>query len=872
MLKLSKLAIIASLGAWCVMSWFIAQARFENKLDTAVVEQAVLANKTAEDVADSVHRNLHYVSGIPLTFQHAMRVGSAIQKVGVHAKANTEPKEVIFKQWIAEPSLHELNSYLEVIRVSLGVDQIFVVNAAGDAIASNNVDPATSPIGTNYADRSWFEAIRNGQSGMQYAVGKTTRVPGLFFATPVIQEGVVQGAVIAKVDVSSLSFLARQSNVFLADYNGVVILAHDKTLEMMTIPENGLARLRPAEIESYYQRTNFSTLKIETWNGHPTLKKIQENPEPQLLVSTDLDDFKLRVFAVHPLSGYAALIAERNDSVTLLGVLGLASAMLAYAFLSLHKAKNLADANETRTRLILDSANCGIWGQSTDGTCTFLNSEASRLLGYKPGELVGEELHTIVHHSDAHGAEHQHHDCPMYLTGLDGTVRSEVRDIFWRKDGSHFPIEYSTAPIYTNGVLGGAVIVFSDTTQRDHQAKLLEIAKVKAEDSNRAKSQFLANMSHEIRTPMNGVIGMTRLLMDSRLDNEQREFARHIAVSADSLMAIINDILDLSKIEGGQMEFENAPFSIDEVAAAVAALLRVRAEEKGISFSVQVEGAASGAYLGDSLRIRQVLLNLSGNAIKFTAQGEVRVEITSRLSGLRFEVHDTGIGIPESGRAKLFQSFSQIDASTSRKYGGTGLGLVISRHMVEGMGGTIGVQSSFGKGSCFWFELPLQVTNNAVPEDAGPSDFSDFTVDSNPHADGTDRRASHTPSPQLLLAEDNAINQRLVLTLLSRLGYSADLAANGIEAVQMAQTKTFDLILMDMQMPEMDGLEATRRIKSTPGPSQNTPVVALTANAMQSDQDACRQAGMVEVLTKPLDRTLFAKCLHRHVPLSTVRT
>lgn len=371
-----------------------------------------------------------------------------------------------------------------------------------------------------------------------------------------------------------------------------------------------------------------------------------------------------------------------------------------------------------------------------------------------------------------------------------------------------------------------------------------------ADAGNRAKSQFMATMGHEIRTPLNAILGMAELLEYSELPEDARSSVKTIRSSGGALLEVINEILDYSKIEHGKLELEERAVDIHALAETTVSIIRGRADDHGNAIVLDIPDSLDALYVRtDPTRLRQVLLNLLSNAVKFTSKGTVTLRLREFYRGgklmLRFEVEDTGIGIDETGLAKLFQPFSQVDASISRKYGGTGLGLTICKQIVEKLGGELGMSSTVGVGSIFWFELAVvAVGKDEVKNQSGTSDMS-----------------ASLPRMRILLVEDNRVNQMVATRFLSRLGQDVTIANDGAEAVQSAANEAFDLILMDMQMPVMDGIEATRRIIAGGGPSSNSPIVAMTANASDDDRRRCIEAGMTGFESKPVTMKRLCKVI-----------
>ncbi len=375
-------------------------------------------------------------------------------------------------------------------------------------------------------------------------------------------------------------------------------------------------------------------------------------------------------------------------------------------------------------------------------------------------------------------------------------------------------------------------------------------ARRRAEVANQAKSEFLAVMSHELRTPLASVISGVDLLASTSLTSEQKQFVDQALASSLQLTELLGDILDLSKLESGQIVLERIPFDLPEMLRGIVATAEPRAAAKGLSISLDVE-KADGWRVGDPTRLRQVLLNLITNAVKFTEQGGIRVSVVPSAEPelVRFSVADTGIGMAEHLRAHVFEKFTQADQTITRRFGGAGLGLAICKQLVEAMGGRIDFESEIGRGSTFWFTARLPATEAAVTANATAA----------PAPVPAERRA------RILLVEDNDVNRRLLAQLVGGLGFDVELAGGGRSAVEAAKAQPFDAILMDIQMPDIDGLEATRQIRSEPGPNRGTPIIALTGNVFEEDRQSAMAAGFDDYLAKPVRPTALGEALARHL-------
>ncbi|HEX5688823.1 MAG TPA: PAS domain S-box protein, partial [Roseiflexaceae bacterium] len=509
------------------------------------------------------------------------------------------------------------------------------------------------------------------------------------------------------------------------------------------------------------------------------------------------------------------------------------------------------EAMRARMAMIVDSTHDAIISVDRLSRITSWNAGAERITGYSAAAAIGRSVVMLVPRAERPERITEYEE---WLAHGEPILRRE--ESWQRQDGQIIDVGLTISKTPA----GDYAVVARDISTQKQAAAELARARDAALESSRLKSEFLATVSHEIRTPMNGVIGMAELLLDTTLDAEQREFAETINESAQALLAIINDILDYSKIEADKIMLDASLFSPVEVLGSVGSILGARARAKGIALSTEISGQVPFHLFGDAGRLRQVLLNLAGNAVKFTEHGgvSIRAELASAIDEtitLRFTVSDTGIGIPAAALAHLFQPFMQADGSVTRKYGGTGLGLAISKRLAELMGGAIGCTSVAGQGSTFWFTAQFGKAEQQPNPEQGEPEAPEI-----PLGHGL-----------VLLAEDNYVNQKLARRQLAKLGFSVDIVSTGQAAVERATRgeQRYRLVLMDCHMPEMDGFGATRAIRAHERMNgTHLPIIAMTASALRGDREACMAAGMDDFLAKPVRQAELRAMLERWLPPS----
>ena len=673
--------------------------------------------------------------------------------------------------------------------------------------------------------------------------------PGAMASKPIVPQHIPEGHVLdASVDGALVSVDARLVSVG-ANPAPVLVLQAADTMLTATLPEGEpLAGALP-EVGSLLRVAGVGRVQVDALQNPPVPRSVQ-------LLVRGTDDIAVlqpapwwsRRRATEVLGGASLLVAAAIGWI--LALKRRVARQTRQITLGLDQAHSL----QTQYAELVETANDVVVTCDTSGLLTTINPAGERVTGYSQAEAIGRAFVDLVAPGDR----------VRFASEIDaslaraGASTFEVRLV--RADGETIVLEFDAHAIRTRGNVVGLQAIGRDVTERTRTADALARAKTAAEAANRAKSQFVANISHELRTPLNGIIGMSELLHATSLSETQRQYLGLMSTSADALLHVINDVLDLSKIESGHFELELASVDLVGRIEAVLEPLALMARQKGLAFQLSIAPEVPPVLVGDASRLGQVLTNLVGNAIKFTSEGRVRVTVTPALPEghdapgdcrLRLAVEDTGIGIPADKHAAIFEAFTQADGSTSRRYGGTGLGLSIASSLVRRMGGRIAVESAPGEGSTFSFTAGFERGRRQEAEESGEANLARLLGKAATPASSPPAREGRRL--EILLVEDHAVNQRLAVEVLTQRGHAVQVAENGRRALALLEETTPDLILMDVQMPEMNGLEATTAIRDRErGTGRHVPIVAMTARAMLGDRERCLEAGMDEYLTKPI--------------------
>lgn len=507
-----------------------------------------------------------------------------------------------------------------------------------------------------------------------------------------------------------------------------------------------------------------------------------------------------------------------------------------------------------RNEMILQSIGEGVCVVDKENRISYTNSSARKMLGWEEEDLLFRRYEPILF-GTALPQENEVIISPIQFALQEGETIHVNTETFYRQDGTSFLVEYVCIPLRENDEIVGVVVTFQDISERRDLESAVSQARDTAIEAAQEKANFLANMSHEIRTPLNGIIGITSLLAETNLAKEQRDYVETLQTSSNLLLDIVNDILDFSRIEAGKLELEEIDFDLQQIIAETLRLFTPQAIKKKIQLEFEIQETEELALRGDAGRLRQILNNLLGNAIKFTEKGKVSLKISQENNEFwRFEIIDTGIGIKPEKQTKIFEPFSQADISTTRQFGGTGLGLAISKQLVQMMSGEIGVESEYNQGSKFWFTAKLEKQRLDIYGEAGFINEPPLIYKPN--------------ELRVLVVEDNLINQEVAIGRLRQLGIYGDVAGNGLAAVKILQNKEYDLVLMDCRMPEMDGFEATRQIRQINNHLKRPQIIAMTASVTIEEREKCLLAGMDDYLAKPMTIEALAQMLNKHFSLT----
>ena len=729
-----------------------------------------------------------------------------------------------------------LTTNFNTIKTIIGASVLYLMDPSGDVIGSSNYEGSKTLLGKNYKFRPYFKNSLEGENSFYVAVGVTTGERGMYFGFPVKKGSEVIGVVVIKFNLTNIDHIIERSglNGGFVSPEGVIFSSSEKSWVF------GLTReLSDEKLKKIEDSRQLGAYKPKEFMYDMSSERGKFSGKIFFIEKSNLEVPGWSIFTFY----YPELKLNYFPPLILFSLFLIIESLLLITFLNL-KQKKVSDLSlrESRARFqyLFESAVESILILDGERNIIDVNPVTSHYFGYSKEELIGEEF-CMLFHSDSKEI------CEKEMRTVEMELKNGFEFHGLKSDGRDLHVDCSMVFLRGDSQENSAFfITCSDITERKEAEVMMKNAKEEAEKANKSKSEFLANMSHEIRTPMTAILGFSELLESTDLNNKQIEYIEVIKNSGESLLYLIDEILDFSKIEAGKVVIEKRNFELDKLLDEISQTTKIWIKDEKVKLIIN-KGEKVPKYLcGDPERLRQILRNLLNNAVKFTEEGEIRLEISVRKIidpwiSLNFIVSDTGIGISRDDRDKLFKSFSQIDSALSRKYEGTGLGLAITSKLVEMMGGNLEVNSELQRGTAFDFTVNFEM--------------ADFGDDENVHRKPSGELKYNLSEYTILVVEDNSVNRMLLDYTLNREGFNVSSVTNGEEALAILEKEKFNIILMDIQMPGMDGVEVTREIRKTI--NKEIPVIALTANAMKGDREKYIKLGLDDYLSKPIKKRVL---------------
>ena len=744
---------------WGVSSYLLADGYYRSRISNIVAHESQNAQSEADELADSIRRNLHYFSGISGLFSHALRIDKAVSRFGTNTVPSALPYASRKKRWTANPVLNDLSRYLALAQNSLGADLIYVINAAGDCIAASNWNTAETPIGTNFAEREYFKLNISSKPGMQYAVGKTTHIAGLYFSSPVIINGKFMGAVIAKTDVPKLSFLTKLTDAFVTDKNGVIILAHDHYMEMMALPDVPLRVLPQQDIINYYQRTNFQTLQISPWDQGmlSAAHRINGEDTPYALATRDLPEYGLTVHAARELNTLPILEKEYAwiplwisiGGSLLLAIIGVA----AYYLLVILHGREVQRASQSKLAAFLNTSMDSIIGMDSNGIVIVWSDAAEMTFGWSREEALGKALHTLII-PERYREQHLHSLTSEKLQTPG--KRFEISAL--HRDGREFPVELAMNMVESDGKKEFSAFIRDIQERKQAELTLIETA-YQLEQKELSKTRFLAAAGHDLRQPLTAANLYIDTLKLTDPTPQQGKIIQRLINSMAIFKGLLDTLLNISQLDSGMIKPEYTLIDVSVLFGELEQVFAPIASEKSLGLKLYFPTRKALVVNSDIALVKSVLMNLVANAIKYTSQGAVLISARKRGSNVLFQVWDTGIGIADDQLEHIFDEFYQINNLQRDRTSGLGLGLSIAKRAITLLGGKITCRSQIGQGSVFGFRLPL----DSYPDLALRQEFAGATAES--MAD-----SSFVAGKHFVVVEDDTLVAQAIASALEEMG------------------------------------------------------------------------------------------------------